>query len=162
MSKPFQDLEEEAILNLYRTTAALQQVFADLLRPESVTPAQYNVLRILRGAGGAGLSCREIASRMVAHDPDMTRLLDRMEKQELVERSRAEHDRRVVTTRIAEEGLRTLQDLDGRIRDFRLRVMSPLGEDRLRTLIALLEEARSAAGLPDPQPDGDGGPAPLS
>lgn len=161
MSRPFRDLEEEALLNLHRTNAVLMQPFTDLLRSFSVTIAQYNVLRILRGAGGDGLSCGEIGARMLTRDPDMTRLLDRMEKQGLIERVRDQRDRRVVTTSISAAGLQVLDGLDERVRKLRLQILGSLGEARLRALIDTLEEVRAQAAVLTPDEE-RGAPPPAS
>src|SRR5574341_1874048 len=109
--KPFRRMEDEAFLNLQRTADALLQGVAAALKPVGLSPTQYNVLRILRGSGSGGLACREIAERMITRDPDVTRLLDRLEERRLVVRTREREDRRVITTRITEEGLRLLEDL---------------------------------------------------
>src|SRR5262245_60916712 len=88
-TKPFASLEAEAILNLHRTASILMQVEAEALKPHGLSLTQYNALRILRGAGSAGLACQEIAERMIARDPDITRLLDRLEKRKLIARARS-------------------------------------------------------------------------
>ena len=87
-TKPFASLEEEIFLNLQRTAEVLMRRLTEELKPSDLTPTQYNVLRILRGAEPDGLPCREISARMVTHDPDVTRLLDRLEKRGLVGCSR--------------------------------------------------------------------------
>ena len=142
-TKAFSSAAEEAILNIQRTASVLSQMFAETLKPHGLSETQYNALRILRGAGPAGLACQEIAERMIAHDPDITRLLDRLEASRLVERARSERDRRVVVTRISAEGLRLLAALDAEAREMPRRVLGHLGEKRLRILIGLLERARS-------------------
>lgn len=144
--KPFQTPEQEAFLNLQRTADALMRAVAEVLKPAGLSPAQYNVLRILRGAGPEGLACREVGERMVTRDPDITRLLDRLEERGLVTRSREREDRRVITTRITEEGLRILKRLDGPVARVQERQLGHLGAHRLRALIALLEVARERAG----------------
>src|SRR3982750_1704294 len=111
-TRPFDSLEQEALLAVERTAAVLMHRFADALKPHGITPTQYNVLRILRGAGAAGLFRNEIRDRLVAQVPDVTRLLDRMEDAGLVERERGETDRRLVTTRITRQGLQLLKRLD--------------------------------------------------
>src|SRR5438552_16243281 len=115
-TKPFSSAEEEAILNIQRTASLLAQAFAETLKPHGLSETQYNALRILRGAGAAGLACQEIAERMIARDPDITRLLDRLEARKLIGRARSKADRRVVVTRITPEGLRLLSALDGEAR----------------------------------------------
>ena len=145
-TKPFSSVAEEAILNIQRTAAVLAQQFSETLKPHGLSETQYNVLRILRGAGAAGLACQEIGERMIARDPDTTRLLDRLEGRRLIERARSTEDRRVVVTRITGEGLKLLSTLDQEARDLPRRILGHLGEKRLRVLIGLLERARSAPG----------------
>ena len=144
-TRPFQTLEQEAYLNLIRTAAALSDDLEQLLRPIGITPAQYNVLRILKGAEPAGLCRNEVRDRMLTRMPDMTRLLDRMEKAELVTRSRGADDRRVVSTRITEKGRRILGETEGRIREEHGRRLGHMSEAQLKTLIELLTLMRSAA-----------------
>lgn len=139
-TRPFGGLEHLVFLAIQRAAADLTQQAGDLLRPFGVSGAQYNVLRILRGASGEGLACGEIADRLVARDPDMTRLLDRMQKQGLVTRSRAKDDRRVVTTRITAEGLRIVGELDEPMAALHRRQLGHLGQTRLRDLASLLDE----------------------
>jgi DNA-binding MarR family transcriptional regulator len=138
----FQSLEQEALLNLLRTADMLMQRLAAVLKPYGLSHSQYNVLRILRGAGVDGLACREIGARMITRDPDITRLLDRIEARGLVTRTRDQKDRRVVTARITPEGLRLLEQLDGPVEEVDRRQLAHLGERRLRSLIQLLEAAR--------------------
>jgi len=141
-SHPFDSLEQEAALNLRRTTDALAAFEADVFRPTELSPTQYNVLRILRGAGEP-LACGEIAARMITREPDMTRLLDRLEKRRLITRARQQADRRVVATRITPKGLELLADLDAPVIQMHKRQLGHLGQAKLRQLIELLEEARS-------------------
>jgi DNA-binding MarR family transcriptional regulator len=142
-SKPIDSLEEEIFLNLARTYEALSGEIAELLRQHDLRPTQYNVLRILRGAGESGLTAGEIAERMITRDPDVTRLIDRMEKRGLVERWRCTHDRRVVWTRISPDGLAAIAPLDESVRELHVRQLAHLGPERLATLRDLLEEARA-------------------
>jgi DNA-binding MarR family transcriptional regulator len=141
-TKPFQSVEQEAFLNVIKTADFLQQVAAQVLRGHQMSEAQYNVLRILRGAGDEGLKCSEIGDRMVTRDPDITRLLDRIEKQGWIERNRSTSDRRVVTTRITQSGLDKLAELDAPLAESLERVLGRLGSAKLQTLIDLLEEVR--------------------
>jgi DNA-binding MarR family transcriptional regulator len=143
--KPFDTLEQEALLSIERTAAVLMHAFADSLKPHDITPTQYNVLRILRGAGPEGLCRNEIRDRLVAQVPDVTRLLDRMEENGLVARERAESDRRLVTTRITREGLALLKRLDAPVAASHRRQLGHLSASQLRSLIALLAEARAAS-----------------
>ena len=141
-TKPFQSVEQEAFLNIMKTADVLQQVAAQILRGHQMSESQYNVLRILRGAGPEGLKCSEIGERMVTRDPDITRLLDRIEKQGWIERNRSTSDRRVVMTRITLSGLDKLSELDAPITESLDRVLGKLGSAKLQTLIDLLEEVR--------------------
>jgi len=139
--------EEAAFLDLVRTTEALSRPVAQLLKTEDLSSAQYNVLRILRGCP-EGLTCGEIGDRMISRDPDITRLLDRMEKRHLISRGRDGKDRRVVLTRIAPEGLALLAQLDQPVRDLHQRLLGHLGTERLRTLRELLEVCRGEMANP--------------
>jgi DNA-binding MarR family transcriptional regulator len=144
--KPFASVEQEAFLALCRAAADLQQAVAELLRPSGLSASQYNVLRILRGAGEQGLSCGEVVERLIARDPDVTRLLDRLERRAYVSRAREATDRRVVTTRITERGLEVLSALDGPIAALHERQLGHLGPMKLRQLVRLLEEAAGLGG----------------
>lgn len=141
-NKPFSSLEEEAFLNLQRTTDALSRRVAAALRPLGLSPTQFNVLRILRGAGAEGLACGEIGERMITRDPDITRLLDRMEKRGLIERCRESKDRRVIMARISKEGLRLLAEFDDQGQKLQREMLGHMGEHKLKALCELLEEAR--------------------
>jgi DNA-binding MarR family transcriptional regulator len=141
--RPFRSLEEEVALNLLRTANALAQGLAAPLRETALTGTQYNVLRILRGAGKNGLPCGEIAARMITKDPDITRLLDRLQKRGVVARERDPGDRRVVVTRITREGLKLLAELDQPMVETLERLLGHLGPRKLRQLATLLEEARA-------------------
>jgi DNA-binding MarR family transcriptional regulator len=142
-TKPFARAEEEVYLNLQRTAEVLGRRLAEALKPAELTPTQYNVLRILRGAGPGGLPCRELSSRMVTHDPDVTRLLDRMESRSLVARSRDGRDRRVIFATITPVGAELLEQTDRAVEDALARGLAHLGDKRLRQLNELLEAARS-------------------
>jgi len=139
--RPFDSLEQEAALNLHRTSDALAALEAETFKDADVSPTQYNVLRILRGAGEP-MSCGDIAQRMITRDPDMTRLLDRLEKRGLVSRCRGTKDRRVVHAKITQAGLQLLATLDQPVIEMHRRQLGHLGEEKLKQLIALLEEAR--------------------
>ncbi len=144
-TKPFKHLEEEAFLNLLRTADALTQREEGMLDGYGLSHSQYNVLRILRGAGADGLPCGEIANRMITRDPDITRLLDRLERRGLAQRSRESKDRRVVTARITQTGLDLLGSMDEPMVDTLKHLLEHLGPKDLRTLIELLERARETA-----------------
>jgi DNA-binding MarR family transcriptional regulator len=138
-TKPFESLEVEAYLNIIKTADYLHHSAAVVLKGRNISEAQYNVLRILRGAGDDGLKCSEVGERMVTRDPDITRLLDRLEKQQLIERHRSQTDRRVVTTRITETGLRLLEELDAPIRQQSVAMFARLQPAQLQALIESLE-----------------------
>jgi|SRR5207249_7717500 len=141
-AKPFSSLEEEALISLQRTADQLQWRISELLKPYGISPTQYNALRILRGAKGRGHSCSEIAKRMINRDPDITRLVDRLERRGLVQRTREEKDRRVVIARITPAGLELLKGLDRPVEELNRKILGHLGNQRLKTLIKLLEMAR--------------------
>jgi len=140
---PFTSLEEEVFLNVLKTGDALSQSVEHLLRASGLSPTQYNVLRILRGAGSAGLTCGEAAERMVTHDPDVTRLLDRLEKRGLITRSRDARDRRVVTARITREGMRLLAAIDKPLAMLHRRLFRHMPQRDLKKLSSLLEQVRA-------------------
>ena len=140
--KSFDSLEEEVFVALQRTADQLGGRIADWLKQHGLSPTQYNALRILRGAGPKGLACSEIGERMINRDPDITRLVDRLELRRFVERSREREDRRVIMTRITPAGLQLLKELDGPIKEYHRRLLGHLGQRRLRSLIRLLEVAR--------------------
>lgn len=134
--------EEAAFLDLLRTTDMLSRGLIQVLKTEDLSATQYNVLRILRGAP-EGLPCGEIANRMITRDPDVTRLLDRLEKRGLISRCRETRDRRTVMTRITPTGLKMLARLDKPVQGGHHRQLGHLGRERLRTLVELLRVARS-------------------
>ena len=140
--KPFESLQAEVLLNLMRTTDALSRGVEDILKLAGLSHTQYNVLRILRGAGEQGLCCREVAERMVTRDPDITRLVDRMERRNLLTRSRDSKDRRVITVRITSAGQKLLKDLDAPMAEYNRKLLSHMNQDDLRKLVELLEAAR--------------------
>jgi DNA-binding MarR family transcriptional regulator len=135
-------LEDQAFIALQKTADALGQQAEQLLKANGLTGAQYNVLRILRGAEPQGLACSNIGERMISHDPDMTRLLDRMEKRGLITRQRQTDDRRVVKTRITSKGLDFLRRLDQPVRELHKRQFSRIPATRLKTLAVLLGQIR--------------------
>jgi len=133
--------EETAFLDLLRTTDTLSRGLFRVLKADDLSPTQYNVLRILRGALD-GLSCGEIAGRMITRDPDVTRLLDRLEKRKLISRSRDARDRRTVLARITPEGLKLLAGLDGPVLAAHRKQLGHLGHERLQALTELLRLSR--------------------
>jgi len=149
---PFDSPEQEVALNLARTSDRHFGGFTRLFKGHGITAAQYNVLRILRGAGEA-LPCQEIAGRMITQLPDITRLVDRLEEAGLVERSRTAEDRRVVLTKVTEPGLRLLGGLDGPVSALHKAQLGHLTGDELAELNRLLVKARGPAGAgPTPPP----------
>ena len=144
-SKPGSLPEEITHLEMMRTTEALSHRFAQVMKTEDLTPTQYNVLRILRGAP-EGLACGEISNRMVTRDSDITRLLDRLEKRSLISRSRESKDRRTVMARITQNGLELLSRMDEPIRTAHRDLLGHLGTERLNQLADLLRLARQSPG----------------
>jgi DNA-binding MarR family transcriptional regulator len=142
-TKAIRLLEEEVSLNIVRTADVLILALADVLKPHQLSATQYNVLRILRGAGKDGASCKDIGSRLVARDPDITRLMDRLEQRGLVRRDRAKEDRRVVTHELTRAGLELVNELDGPIEALHQRAMRHMKAEKLRELVGLLEEVRA-------------------
>ena len=138
-------LEEQIFVELWRTADLLSRRAAQRMAAEELTPGQYNVLRILRGAG-EGLPCGEIAARMITRDPDMTRLLDRLEQRGLISRCRDAADRRVVLTTISQKGSDLLAKLDEPLTAIHRAQLSPLGAERLELLRELLAAARAQTG----------------
>jgi DNA-binding MarR family transcriptional regulator len=141
-TKPFKSLEEEVSVALLRTADQLAWRGTEMFKQHGLSSTQYNALRILRGAGEKGLACSEIGERMINRDPDITRLIDRLERRGLVIRSREQKDRRVITTRITTAGLELLRSLDRPVTEFHQQLLGPLGERQLRSLIRLLEAVR--------------------
>ena len=144
-TRPFASLAEEAVVTLLGTADRVRSALSLVVDAHGITLQQYNVLRILRGAP-EGLPCGEIGNRMITRDPDITRLLDRIEKRRLISRNRHDQDRRVVLTRITGEGLALLERLDEPVLDLHRRLFGHLGTERLEMLRQLLEECRTAAG----------------
>jgi MarR family transcriptional regulator, 2-MHQ and catechol-resistance regulon repressor len=140
--RPFESLEEEAALNIVRTSDQLQIRFARLLREFGLaSPTQYNILRILRGEGKP-LPILEIASRTLTVVPGITGLIDRLEKAGFVNRLRCEKDRRVVYVALTDQGTKTLADLDGPLIALHRKLMGHLSRSDLKDLVGLLEKMR--------------------
>lgn len=143
-TKPFSSREEEVYLNILRTAEALSWGISETLKQADLTLTQYNALRILRGAGEKGASCREVGERMVTKESDITRLLDRLEARGLIWREREAKDRRYLVVRITDEGLRVLASLDGPIVERHRSQLGHIGERQLASLSKLLEVVRNA------------------
>jgi DNA-binding MarR family transcriptional regulator len=145
-TKPFSSREEEAYLNLGRTFEFLQARVAALLKQHDLTPVQYNMLRILRGAGTEGVTCTQACERMLSPDPDITRLMDRMEARNLLKRERSREDRRVVVSWITPDGSALLSAIDGPLRDLFKAAMGHVSQRKIEELIETLEVLREGPG----------------
>lgn len=139
--RPFETPEQEAMLNLVRTTDRLALEFERLFKRHAVSSSQYNVLRILRGHG-APVSCQTVSDEMVTVDPDVTRLVDRLEKAGWARRSRPERDRRVVLVEITPKGLELLRRLDEPVVELHRKQLGHLSRAELAELNRLLVKAR--------------------
>jgi len=144
-TKPFGRLQGEAMVSVMRTAAVLDHALAEALKPHGITPTQYNVLRILRGAGERGLCGRDVGSRLVSRVPDVPRLLDRMTEMGLISRERDAADRRHVTARITPAGLRVMEDVEPVLESVETGRFGLLDEDTLRVLIDALAVVRQNA-----------------
>lgn len=139
-------LEEQVFLALQMTAEHLQHASAQFFHRYDLSPTQYNALRILRGAGDAGLACSAIAGRMIHADPDITRLLGRLELRGLVGRGRDREDRRVVVAHITRAGLELLHSMDRPLQQYLRQMFAGMPTARLRSLLTLLEQAGSRSG----------------
>jgi DNA-binding MarR family transcriptional regulator len=142
-TRPFVSLEQEAYLSILRTASELSYSVDQFFRPFDITPSQYNVLRILRGAGTDGLCRNEISERMVTPTPDMSRLLDRIEKAGWVTRKRAVDDRRQVSTYITKSGMELLERLEPSTRDFVTRLFTGTRVSDLKTVLKVNDRVRT-------------------
>lgn len=158
--QPFASIEEEAWLNLMRTSDSVHRAFQLKTRNWGVTSTQYNVLQILRGAQPEGLPCAAIGDRMITAEPDITRLLSRLKKLKLIRQRRDREDRRVVWTQIADAGLELLRAMDPAIERAPVELLGHVGRANLAELIRLLELAREPAGDKRPLECDGGGKKP--
>jgi len=142
-TKPFPRPGQEALVSILRTAAVLEHEINDVLKPFGLTSTQYNVLRILRGAGSAGLCGREIGERLVTQVPDVPRLLDRMTEAGLIARKRDPTDRRHITSRITAKGLRLLDDVQPTLNAIERRRTGSLGAEQIQALLRHLEVVRA-------------------
>jgi DNA-binding MarR family transcriptional regulator len=140
-TKPFGSREEEIYLTILRTAEVLSWGVIETLKRADLTPTQYNALRILRGAGPSGASCREVGERMVTKESDVTRLLNRLEARGLITRERGE-DRRFLVVRITDKGLRLLSGLDEPVAECHRRQLGHMGDAQFNSLSKLLTAAR--------------------
>lgn len=136
-------LEDRVFVALLQAADSISLEAEQLIKAAGLTSAQYNVLRILRGAEPHGMACRGIGDRMISHDSDITRLLDRMEKRNLISRERQTDDRRVVKTRITKPGLDLLKKLDQPVHELHHKQFRDLPAAQLKTLLELLEQLRN-------------------
>lgn len=142
-NRPFTSVHEEVVLAMIRTADQLAMPLIEILKKENLSLSQYNILRILRGAGEEGLMCGEISERMVRRDPDLTRLLDRLETRGVVGRWRSTSDRRVVRASITEDGLTLLDALDDAVKTTMKDTLAHMPAAKLNQLRELLDEARA-------------------
>lgn len=143
-SKPFPNPEQEAAVSLMRTADHMRREVERALEPVDLTPQQYNVLRILRGAHPDSLPTLEIAERLIERSPGITRLLDRLELRKLVRRERCDEDRRRVLCWITPAGLALLAEADGPLNAVERGIMKKLSRPELAQLIRQLEMLRGA------------------
>jgi DNA-binding MarR family transcriptional regulator len=145
-ARDFSSLEEATFLSVQRTAGLWMQALARRLRPYKLTPTQYNVLRILRGAHPLALTCGEIGERMVTAVPDVTRLADRLVARRLAWKARDDRDRRIVKVEISGQGLELLDSLDDKVLGWIHEILSPLTEEEAQALCTLTEKARGPRG----------------
>lgn len=144
--RPFRSPSQEGVVGLLRTADLVRRQLAKRVEPHGITFQQFNVLRILRGAGREGLPTLEIAGRMIEQAPGITRLLDRLEAKRLVRRERCPHDRRQVLCYIAAAGLHLLEKLDGALAGADEACLAMLGPKQVERLIGLLDSVRAGHG----------------
>ncbi|HLH08279.1 MAG TPA: MarR family transcriptional regulator [Terriglobales bacterium] len=153
--RPFPTKPEEALVSLLRTVAVISAPIEDVLRKHDLTATQYNVLRILRGAGDSGWSCKEIGERLVQREPDITRLLGRLEKRGLISRKRDPGDRRSVRSRITARGLALLETLHPVLSQWAAQWFQRIQETDIQRLLGILDEIRaSTPSVPVENDDG--------
>jgi len=140
VTRPFR--EGRAVVSLLKTVDYINQLSSETMDPFGVTSQQYNILRILRGAGKEGLPTLELANRMLVHSPGVTRLIDRLEKKLLVNRERSSSDRRVVKCKITEKGIHLLKKMDQPVADMNRRIVQNLNQKQLEHLVDLLNQIR--------------------
>jgi DNA-binding MarR family transcriptional regulator len=143
-TRPFQSLQQEVLLSVQRTASLMDRQLSRLLEPDGLSTAQYNVLRILRGAGAEGLPTLTIRSRMIDPGAAITRLIDRLEVAGFASRERG-LDRRMVRCRVTAAGLEVLARLDPQVSALEQELAGGVPDDELRDLIELLAHLRAAA-----------------
>ncbi len=142
-SKPFPSPRSEALLGILRTAAVIDHHLGEALKPYKITTTQYNLLRILRGAGKKGLCGREVAERLISRVPDVSRLLDRTEEAKLIRRERDPVDRRQVTARITDKGLALLGRVTPELEAVERQRFGRIDPTVLQGLIAALNDVRN-------------------
>jgi len=142
--REFASIQQEALLSVIVTASWIQGEMAAAMSQFGVTPAQYNLLRILRGSHPEKLTCGEIGVRLLDRTPDVTRLINRLMKAGLVDRERAEHDRRVVEVWVTARGLELLAKMDPIAGELEIELMQGLSPDELQSLVGLLERLRTS------------------
>ena len=150
-TRPFPSAADEAAVTLIATADRLRSALSAVVEAHGVTLQQYNVLRILRGAGAAGLPTLDVAARMIERSPGITRLLGRLEARRLVRRVRCPEDRRQVLCYATPLGLRLIEGLDAPVAESGRRCLAPLAA-RTASLIGMLDEVRAAAATPSGWP----------
>ena len=143
LADPFQMLEQEVYLNLVRTHAVLNDEVSKLFKQHQLSQPLYNVLKAVAKAGETGMPSQSIAQYMVARDPDVTRLVDRLKKEGLIQRERDERDRRVVRVKVTSAGIDVIENLDPLIRKLHQQQLGKLSREKLKSLNKLLIEARN-------------------
>lgn len=144
----FDSLEQEAYLNLWQTYDGLKSLEDELFAPVGLSPQQYNALRLLKAAAPGTLTVQGLGGRLITRAPDMTRMLDRLERRGWIRRVRRTDNRRVIDVAITDAGLSLLEQLSAGVRDCHRRQLGHLPRERLELLIELLKEARAAHELP--------------
>jgi DNA-binding MarR family transcriptional regulator len=147
-TKPFPSAADEAVVTLLGTADRVRTALASVVEAHGITLQQYNVLRILRGAGPDGLPTLDIAARMIEHSPGITRLLDRLEAQRLVRRVRCPEDRRQILCHASPVALRLLTELDGPMAQAGQRTFAPLDPGQTAELVRLLDAVRASTSVP--------------
>lgn len=142
-SRPFRSAGHEGIVALLRTADVVRAYLSGIVEPFGVTLQQYNVLRILRGAGDKGIPTLDIAGRMVEKTPGITRLLDRLEEKGLVKRKRCPEDKRQILCWINAEGQRLLEELDEPVLRADVAALGGISDGDVRSLVALLDDVRA-------------------
>jgi DNA-binding MarR family transcriptional regulator len=143
-TRPFPSPRAEAAVGLLRTADLIRRMIGTVVEPRGITAQQYNVLRILRGAGEAGLPTLDIAERMIEQTPGITRLMDRLESKKLVARQRCTKDRRRIYCRITTAGLALVNALDVPIRAAQEQALAGINARELKSLVELLDRTRDS------------------